>query len=325
MRVLLDSNIWRYFVDANAVGRLVSAVNRSRSTLCVAPACLYEATHAGSPQLRAALLAALTLPAWTRLMPEAFSEAEAIKREVARCRPEWMRTEPTREMWRRLRHDWIRLRGGAWDRARDKSEMISGIQRPSIELARIEIGEAKKDSKSMSAKWRSVPLPTILASEVTGDDGAAVEPVEAWRVSELAAFRTAMSQPDHPYIDWLDGEVDLSLMNVQLSSLRQFWLHEIRTANMPRAWLRWAFGFLQGWHKISDGTPVDSQLGTYLLDVDLFISADRVLIEIAERCRREAPFGIAVSMRVPGGPSCVDEVISAIKKSALAMPAVRND
>ena len=121
-----------------------------------------------------------------------------------------------------------------------------------------------------------------------------------------------MLEAGHPYVEWLRGEIDLELMLFDSTSLRRFWLQEVQSVNMPRHWLRWAFEFLQGMHKVSDGTPVDCQLGTYLLDVDLFVSADRVLVAIAERCKKDAPFQMARSARVPGGSAGVDAVLARV-------------
>jgi hypothetical protein len=309
IRVLLDSNIWRYFVDAGAVGRLVSAVQRSGRKLCVAPACLYEATDCGTPDLRKAILSAMTLPSWHRLMPEAFCEAEEIKSEIERCRPEWLRAKPNLKEWQALRHDWMRRYGGAWDRATNDPQLIQSVQGPTLELARAEARDLKEETSAWSSKWRTLPLMSFLATDAPSE-----EPVEAWRHQGFRVFTKALSRAGHPYVEWLEGEVDLKLMLLDQASLRRFWLKDCQVENMPRQWLRWAFAFLQRMHKISDGTPVDSQLGTYLLDVDLFITADRILVGIAERCRAEAPFRIASARKTPGGDPGVEAALQEIRR-----------
>lgn len=42
-KVLLDSNIWRYVLDAGAQGALLRAANNNSVTVQVAPAVVYEA------------------------------------------------------------------------------------------------------------------------------------------------------------------------------------------------------------------------------------------------------------------------------------------
>ena len=61
-------------------------------------------------------------------------------------------------------------------------------------------------------------------------------------------------------------------------ALTHFWLHEVDSVHMPRQWLRTALYFLQRFHRVNDGTPADNQLGTYLFDVDLMLSADKNLV-----------------------------------------------
>lgn len=312
MRLLLDTNIWRYFVDCGAVGRLVKAVHRSGCSLCVAPATLYEAAHCQDPSVRSLLLNAMTLPRWKRLMPEAFHETEEFKTEVKRCRPEWIKPNPKVDEWTALRFDWHRKRGGAWDRVKRDPRLISNTQGPVLEVAREQARLVRKEATTWSPKWGTMPLTSILASEADDLDELSNDSVEAWRVSGLLAYWTAFSNERHPYVEWIRGEIDVGLMLSQKSSLKNFWIHDAQLSGMKRNWLRWAFEFLQRFHKVTDGTVVDCQLGTYLLDVDLFISADRVMVDIAERCRREGPFELARSLRVPGGPPAVEAVLNEV-------------
>ena len=41
-KILLDTNIWRYLIDANASGKLFSSLKTSSNKIQVSPACLYE-------------------------------------------------------------------------------------------------------------------------------------------------------------------------------------------------------------------------------------------------------------------------------------------
>lgn len=277
----------------------------------MAPASLYEATYCESPSLRRALLNAMALPAWKRMLPEAYSESEEIKAEVRRCRPEWLRTEPKLHEWRALRHDWVRHRGGAWDRAVRRPVLIKNVQGPSLDRERTQARELRDEALEWSSKWQRAPLQSILVAD--SGEGQGEAPFEMWRSSAMTVFSNSVSDRAHAYAEWLDPEVDLDLMLFQRASLRRFWVQDVQSVNMPRHWLRWAFEFMQRMHKVTDGTPVDCQLGTYLLDVDLFLSADKVLVGIAERCRREAPFNLATSAKVPGGDAAVDAVLEAIR------------
>jgi hypothetical protein len=85
----------------------------------------------------------------------------------------------------------------------------------------------------------------------------------------------------------------------------RFWLYEIEVKNMPRFWLRWDFEILQSLRRLTDGPPCDAQLGMYLMDCDLFVSADRTLTQVLEKCRSCSLVRIASAFLVPGGAEAV--------------------
>lgn len=128
-RILLDSNVWRYFVDADALPLLMNAARRSRHVVVMSPAVMYEAAKTGNVDMRSRLLSAMSLPLWKRLMPEAFSEAAEIRAEVHRVRPDWLKPRPDWTLFNRVRHDWTRARGGNWDRIRAQPQVLKQMPR----------------------------------------------------------------------------------------------------------------------------------------------------------------------------------------------------
>jgi hypothetical protein len=315
VKIILDSNVWRYVVDAGGVPALKKAARKSRHCIAVPPAVLYEAAHTQDKVLRDALLAAIAAPAWKRLMPEAYSEAEEVKGEIRRLRNEWLRPRPNLERFKRIRHDWVRSRGGIWDLIR--KEAVS-LQRHDAEMGQRTRDQAyrlREDARSLPPKWRTATLTKtvgVLSSPQPGWDG---RPVEMWRFDGLNVFSMAVRTPGNPTFDWIADEVDIDLMLLQSASHTRFWLHDVDLKQMRRHWLRWAFGFLQRLHRVTDGTPADAQLGTYLVEADLMLTADRVLVNIAERCRKDAPFGMAESRLVPASGEAVATVLAVLKES----------
>jgi hypothetical protein len=71
-----------------------------------------------------------------------------------------------------------------------------------------------------------------------------------------------------------------------------------------------AFEFLQAFSKVTTGNPVDSQLSSHLLDVDVLVSADRNFVRFAEKCRVDAPFTLAEAELVPGSVNAVSELLA---------------
>ena len=212
----------------------------------------------------------------------------------------------------RVRHDWIRARGGLWDRIKSDAEMLQRAEAAVREEARQQAVELRAGAMNWPASWREVPLTKMSMSPSFSIAGWGDVSVEPWRFDALTAFRTSMRMAKHPTFDWLGGEIDLELMTFQLKSLTQFWLGNVEAVHMRRHWLRWAFEFLQRQHKVSDGTPVDTQIGTYLLDADSMLSADKVFVKIANRVKNDAPFPLASSYVVPGGAAAIESVLGAL-------------
>lgn len=300
-------------VDREAVTLVERTARLCRHSVLVAPAVLYEAAQTSAGPLRSALLEVMCRPTWKRLMPDAYSQAEELKSEVQRLRPEWLRRPPERVQYKRLRHDWRRVRGGAWDRARNSPEQVRLLQLGTLQMARKQAYELRSDALAWTPKWRTAPLTKVLAALPSPRPGWNGEFVEAWRAAALHVWENDLRTPEHPCHDWLEGEIRLDLMLRDETSAVRFWLHDVDLLHMPRHWLVWAFEFLQRQHKVSDGTPGDAQLANYLIEADVVVSADRLFVTIADRCRTDAPIPVADAVLVPGGAGAVEKVLELLR------------
>ncbi|MFE4227953.1 hypothetical protein ACFRJ8_08725 [Arthrobacter sp. NPDC056886] len=103
--LMLDSNVWRYIVDADAV-ETVRRAAKSKVQLVACPAIVFEALRIDNTALRRKLAKAMTEGAWKRLMPEAFMETEELHQAIAKLRPEWLQPHPDMRLWRLLKSDW---------------------------------------------------------------------------------------------------------------------------------------------------------------------------------------------------------------------------
>lgn len=316
MRILLDSNIWRYLVDADAIELLREAAHRAkRTSVVIAPAVLYEAARTEETTIRGKLLRAMTQRWWKRLMPEAFSEAKELKGEIRRLKPEWLRHRPALNRYKRLRQDWCRAQGGIWDRIEQESRLLRAHEKTSEMLLRAQTQARafREEAKEMPAKWLSVPLQSIQGTLPEPCEGWEGTPFEPWRMDAYSVLLTALDTSAHATYDWMESEVDLTALRASSSTLLHFWLYEVQTGNMPRHWIRWAFEFLQRQRRVSAGTPADSQLGTYLVEVDLFVTADKIFHDIAVKCRNDAPFPVAICHLLPAGGAAVEPLLDLVR------------
>lgn len=314
MKVLLDSNVWRYVADQDAGPDLMSQSVEERIEIVVVPALVFEARELKDITSRRKLLGLLAHENWRRLMPEAYLEAEEIKAIVHRLRPEWLVKNPDLAEVNRLRLDWERAEGGFWSRARDDiappvtDESLRGKQEQ--ELARQESKEIRQ-----RVLRRKQPLPNVSLCNVYGVPSGGVLgwlglPVEYWRVPSLYVIRDELAIYASPYREWLDSEIDVAAIRMSPESLTRLWYYEIRPSDAPRQWTRGAYEYLQAFHKVTPGTPADSQLSSHLVDVDVVVSADRNFVRFAQKCREDAPFPSAQPHLVSGGARGVGDLLA---------------
>jgi hypothetical protein len=305
VKVLLDSNIWRYLADADAIKDLELIVSESEVELVVVPALIFEVNGLKDHTLRKKILRMLANPRWTRIMPEAFLEAEEIKNIVQKFRAEWIIPDPELSEVIKSKRDWECLENGFWSRAANdiESPATDESMRGELEhkLSRIESKEIRQ--RMFDGKF-TLPSPFNLQQAYgipqANTPGYKGEPVEYWRVPSLYHIQAELDIYASPYREWIDSEIDILQIKAFPESLAELWYYEISPQDSPRQWIRGAFEFLQSFYKVTPGTPVDSQLSSHLLDVDVVMSADRNFIRFAKKCREDAPFPIAQTYLVSG-------------------------
>jgi hypothetical protein len=316
--VLLDTNVWGYIAAESAVNAVRTAALRRGVRIQIAPSALYEALRTSDPLMRERIVHVMTDPAWVRLMPDVRDEAVEFLHEVRRLRPQWIVARPQRTWVRQLQNDWTRPVGGFWDRARNTPELeasrLASLEGDIITRARRQAKKAREDTRAAGWTYERISLLKIRATPGWPLPGWDQDEVEEWRLSALVVTSSVIQSRDesHPFIDWLGNEVDLAKARTSPVDWNRLWLYEVDANRMPRHWLRWAFERLQSLKKVTDGTPCDAQLATYLTQCDWFITADQNFADMLRRVREEAPFDVALAKLVPGGPGGVESLLASL-------------
>ncbi len=324
-RVILDTNVWGYLAQQNAGEKLAELAHDLSLNIQVTPSVLYEALRSPNPSTRSSLAELMTRPCWQRLMPEAFGESIELLGEIRRLRPQWLHHRPLHQRYQMYYNDWTSIDVGFWDRVRKnpdlESDRIIALDDGQLEAARHESEQRRGLMRSATfleqaslrelvVKWR-VPVP--------GWDGT---PVSAWRVAGLTISGYALRAKTHPFRDWLRAFVLFSETQKDHASWNHFWLHEVEEKRMPRFWISWAFEHLMAFRKVTNGTPCDIQLSTYLVGSDLVVSADKGFISSSRRCHSEAPFNIAQARLIPAGRQGVEALLNYLREFSSGRPAV---
>jgi hypothetical protein len=166
----------------------------------------------------------------------------------------------------------------------------------------------------------ATPVPDVPDSYLAGWPG---EPVELWRVEcrniywhqlAVVAGQAFWTHEGTTIADWLGAYVDFSRLCTSPADFTRFWLYDVALNAVPRNWVRWAARLAQTFVKVTGGNPADEQHSSYLVDCDLFLSADVRYVSVLEIVRDDAPFPIAESRLVSGdrGTPVLDRIAAAI-------------
>jgi hypothetical protein len=313
--ILPDSNIWRYIVDADAVETIRKAAQAANVNLVACPAVVYECLRVTDVDIRRRLAMALTRTAWLRPMPDAFMEAEQFRAELARLRPEWLVAIPKTRSWRAQRDDWCGFRGGFWWRVRNRTgrmaRHIGVVGDGKLDRARDEATVAREEARNLGHTIQGLRLDTANAWYLCATPGWDGAPFEAWRGrSQLVWWRNLVMRGNRTMLDWLEPWFDLDRIRAEPDRWVTFWTRECAAEYLPREWLRWAMSEVQALRKVTPGTPVDNQISTYLVDYDVFVTADRAFAECVEAARPYSPIPLAITSTSPAGSAAVDHLLN---------------
>jgi hypothetical protein len=301
-RWLIDTNVWSGVADAGLGSDLVKAAKRKHIEILAAPSVLYELLRTPNESVRKRFMDVITLPHWKRLMPETFSETKEILAEIRRLRPHWLRTTPNRSEYMKIFHDWRSRKGGMWQRARDTPSKEAGyidqLDGAMLPAARCEARQRRKGVNESGLK-NPAPLSRIYSTPTVPFIGWKGDDIAAWRFETLLSVTLCLEDPEHPYTSWLDADVDVRAMLSDRAGWVSFWFYDVDHFVVPRCWLRWAFNYLQSFRKVTDGTPCDAQLATYLPEADIVLSSDSGFIDRIEECRKYAPCLLPIAERLP--------------------------
>lgn len=313
---MLDSNVWRYLVNADEVEKVRRAA-KSRVQIVACPAVAFEALRGSDTVVRRKLAKAMTEGAWTRLMPEAYTEAMELHQAIAKHRPEWLQSAPDLRQWNRLQSDW---KHGWWQRARHdvagEAERIS-MDRGRLSAARAASAYLRQDAKDNGMTFEKIDLnqQTEFQMQWDGWDGL---PFDAWRAEGMLNWWEELfpRRYSSPYFDWMAPFLKFDLIATQKAEWISFWTREVSETELPLQWIRWALNHVQRTRKTSPGTAVDNQIGVYMPECDVFVSADKVLVGCIDMIRDLSPVELARCRLISGGAPAVPELLDAIDECA---------
>jgi hypothetical protein len=315
MKILLDTNVWRYLIDSGQHDRLHQIARRSRVQIAIAPLILIETLRLSDPVLRKKIVALQARDCWKRLMPEAYLECDDLRQEILKYHPEWVLEKRDTARFRKLRYDWVRSNGGWWSKTRTETDAVAADYASQdtrvLEMAR----EQARDTREAVLRRGEVILGRTSLADIPGSwttrKGEKVE-TDGWRVYASAVWENALAQ-NSVFRDWLGCDIDVNLLlTLYASEFADFWAYEVQASSLPRMWIRAAMFALQSERKTTDGTPVDAAIAVNLVDVDVIVSADKNFVYMANRIHNEAPMDVGRAFLIQSGRDGVEQLFQFI-------------
>lgn len=333
MRVVFDNNIWSYVGDEGSRRALDKLLDEFGLQLLHAPSVLLEVLRTPKPEVRRRIVLAMVLGRPGRKLPsEADVEADELVREIRRLRPGWLRSTPDLREVEGFRRFWTR---GIWKAV--ETDLEGFIERSALlplreKDAEIEEVQAARIAvlKESDLDWTALdsyvePSPGVPAWYLDGwPEGKRVQEWRvatrdvAWEALARAPLRRLARYEDTTYADFVGASVDLSALRADRADFTRLLFEEVELDHMPRWWLRWATDAAQAViGGKTGGNPRDAQHASYLLDCDLFVTADRRFEKALSLVQKAAPFAMARVLLVRRGRE--EAVVPAIARSMEAL------
>lgn len=306
VRVMLDTNLWSSIGDEDVVEEFNAAMAARGVVVVTPPSILIEVARLPVAAARQRIIRALTTGHRERLRTEAALESAEVISEAKRLRPHWLRRMPDTGRTTSLDTYWTKR---LWREAAEDSTRIHEYQVATYDWPSSYLIANQKDQRRAILQTNFIVRPlTAMMVEAEPDtpeaylSGWSGEPVEAWRIVCRDIYRynlftvggrAAVTKEDTTFADWIGAYLDLRLMRSDTVDFSRFWTHDVELTRLPRNWLRWAVHLVQATQKIGSGNPADAQHSAYLLDCDVFVSADARYIANLRQVRADAPFEFA--------------------------------
>lgn len=316
-RIVLDTNLWSS-LDDGSLPLLEMLFAELDLHVQVLPSTLLEIVEIPHEEVRKRLVAGLAKgKRRTRLRTEADLFGEEVVSLIRRTRPEWLLRFPDSARVASLQTSWLKT---VWRQALEDSTRMHEIQRDASTMRKHIVQRQKLNrSEMLRSKFVMGDLTQLIGEhkDFGPDHATLLGSLPGWDGSSTAAWRLNLAQllwhqlgivgpragitgEDRTITDWIEPWVDLGKLRSNPERFVSMWLEEASIAEVPRNWLNWAVDVVQWTSKVGSGNPADAQHSSYLVDCDLFLTADSRFVEILERVRRDAPFTFARTVLVDG-------------------------
>jgi hypothetical protein len=336
MRVCLDTNIWSFLAEHDEGAAFQRFIADNDITVVIPPGTLLEAMRTKNPERRAQIIGTLTSGSRHYLRSDAALEGDEVISEVKRLRPAWLRNWPRTDVVASLDAFWTKR---IWRLARQHPERLIAVDESMgsrdrdlivANQRRNQNGIREMRNTDQRGEWKQLNFTEMQVANMPGTPSEVLagwpnaERVDAWRVHSMGIYwrllvvvrkRAPWTREDTTDADWIGAYVDLDKLSKDRADFNRFWYSEVAVSNMPRNWLRWAIDVAQWERRISSSNPGDAQQGSWLVDCDIYLTADRRFADVLRMIAPHFPGSSIAAVRLidRNAPLAVEAIARALE------------
>ncbi len=323
LRVILDTNVWAYIADADESDALEQLEERLAVRIVVPPSLLLEALRTPDAEIRHRIVHAMTRRGAERVHPstEARQQVDEFVAEIRRLRPRWMRPFAHTADIAGFEKFWTKRIWQEAARDPDRSAAAYGSTPMNAEVQ--EWLDVQVENKQAFARTGRPVLeiePTVTLADQASDArlGWEGDRLPFWRVHASWRWWIVVSgsgprpSSHQTFRDWLDPWVLRDVMKRDREGWNRLWFYELESSRMARTWITEILPWAQLMAKVGGGNPRDVQHAAYLFAADVFLTADRRLVNALELVRAWAPAPFAAVHRIGGPPASPTDALAAV-------------
>jgi hypothetical protein len=241
--------------------------------------------------------------------PVGFLQAEEYVAEVRRQRPGWIepfpRTDAAQRFLRDARRRWTEARRNRATLAARRAR-YSAVAEPAIHVMR----DAQKEGRALQREGHDAISGFVLGNRLVSLSGPVptADRVATFPLVRIATWYAALYDREDSARDLADYAQPYLRRGIPVSAFITFWLSDLDARELPRALSGHIVAEEQLNAKIGHGNAQDVNHATYVIDADLFVTADRAFFDALRAVPPFVPQAAPPGFLSRAAPSIVEQL-----------------
>jgi hypothetical protein len=288
MRIYLDNNVYSFIQEAREAREARQLFRAIPAEVLASDTVVLEAAPIKDREERLTRMAVLRAVSRDRIDPPfTYRQSQEVLREIRRCHPEWLRSDPAlssidkildvhRRRWKKLRNDVL------FDPADGFPQYLQAVGSSHTDYANAQkqLRELRSQSENLSFQASDPEFQAFLEPLSQAD--------RFWRLAAAAQWAAALDGAPEAG-DFRDFLGPYLIRLPSSGAWKRFWYVEAAAEDLPLIRLHYAVAFHQPSRPVTRGNLLDAHHAVYLPDCDLFLTCDQDFFAVLNLVRAGFP------------------------------------